>query len=101
MNAYDYIMKDLKETITNMDDLYNIRDNSGEWIDGYIPVYNNQIIEEWQNMPGEYDDRGAEELGHMRDITIIGLMRLDLYIYYSELFFQILDDMQKELESVA
>ena len=101
MNAYKYIYEDLKQTIANNEDMESIRDNSGEWIDGYIPVYNNQIIEEWQNMPGEYDDRGAEELGHMRDITIIGLMRLDLYIYYSELFFQILDDMQKELESVA
>jgi hypothetical protein len=101
MNTYKYIYEDLKQTITNGEDMESIRDNSGEWIDGYLPVYNNRIIEEWQNMPGDYDDRGSAELGHMGEITIIGLMTLDLYIYYSDLFFQVLTDIAEELESVA
>ena len=101
MNAYKYIYEDLKQTITNGEDMESIRDNSGEWIDGYLPVYNNRIIEEWQNMPGEYDNRGAEELGIPGDISIISLMQLDLYLYYSDLFFQVLTDIAEELESVA
>jgi hypothetical protein len=101
MNAYKYIYEDLKQTITNGEDMESIRDNSGEWIDGYLPVYNNRIIEEWKDMPGEYDNRGAEELGIPGDISIISLMQLDLYVYYSDLFFQALSDIAEELESVA
>lgn len=101
MNAYKYIYEDLKQTITNGEDMESIRDNSGEWIDGYLPVYNNRIIEEWKDMPGEYDNRGAEELGIPGDISIISLMQLDLYVYYSDLFFQVLTDIAEELESVA
>jgi len=101
MNAYKYIYEDLKQTITNGEDMESIRDNSHEWIDGYLPVYNNRIIEEWQNMPGEYDDRGSAELGHMGETTIVGLMSLDLYLYYTDVFFQVLTDIAEELESVA
>lgn len=101
MNAYKYIYEDLKQTITNGEDMESIRDNSHEWIDGYLPVYNNRIIEEWQNMPGEYDDRGSAELGHIGETTIVGLMSLDLYLYYTDVFFQVLTDIAEELESVA
>jgi len=72
----------------------DIRDKSGEFIDSYLPIYNNEIIEEWQNMPGYYDDRGSAELGHMGEITIIGLMSLDLYLYYTDLFNEMLNEME-------
>lgn len=101
MNAYKYIYEDLKQTITNGEDMESIRDNSGEWIDGYLPIYNNNIIEEWKDMPGEFDNRGAAELGIPSDISIIALMQLDLYLYYSDVFFQVLTDIAGELESVA
>jgi hypothetical protein len=101
MNAYKYIYEDLKQTITNGEDMESIRDNSGEWIDGYLPIYNNNIIEEWKDMPSEYDNRGSAELGIPGDISIIALMQLDLYLYYSDLFFQVLDDIAEELECVA
>jgi hypothetical protein len=101
MNTYKYIYEDLKQTITNGEDMESIRDNSGEWIDGYLPVYNNNIIEEWKDMPGDYDNRGAAELGIPGNISIISLMQLDLYLYYSDVFFQVLTDIAEELESVA
>lgn len=101
MNTYKYIYEDLKQTITNGEDMESIRDNSGEWIDGYLPIYNNNIIEEWKDMPGEFDNRGAAELGIPGDISIIALMQLDLYLYYSDVFFQVLIDIAEELESVA
>jgi hypothetical protein len=101
MNTYKYIYEDLKQTITNGEDMESIRDNSGEWIDGYLPIYNNNIIEEWKDMPGEFDNRGAAELGIPSDISIISLMQLDLYLYYSDVFFQVLTDIAEELESVA
>ena len=101
MNTYKYIYEDLKQTITNDEDMESIRDNSGEWIDGYLPIYNNNIIEEWKDMPSEYDNRGSAELGIPGDISIISLMQLDLYLYYSDVFFQVLTDIAEELESVA
>lgn len=76
-----------------------IEDRSGEFIDGYLPVYNNRIVEEWQNMPSNYDNRGAAELGHLeQEINIINLMSLDLYLYYSDLFSDALKELKEELE---
>ena len=72
-----------------------IRDNIGEWIDGYLPVYNDRIIAEWQAMPSEYDNRGSAEMGHLeQEINIVNLMSLDLYIYYSELANDVLNEME-------
>ena len=101
MTTYTEIIAELRTALSNGEELESIRDNSGEWIDGYLPICNNRIIEEWQDMPGEYDNRGAEELGIPGDISIISLMQLDLYLYYSDLFFQVLTDIAEELESVA
>lgn len=89
------ILTELGKDYTDLD---RIRDNAGKWIDGYLPVYNNQIIDEWKAMPREYDDRGGVELGHMGETTIVGLMSLDLYLYYSDLFHEMLGELEAELE---
>lgn len=90
-----YTVDEMKEDITTAlnagETILDIRDQIGEYVDGYMPIYNNEIIQEWQNMPGDYDDRGAAELGPMGETTIIGLMSLDLYIYYTELFHSAID----------
>jgi hypothetical protein len=76
--------------------LEDIRDNSGEWIDGYLPVYYNRIVEEWQKMPSSYNDRGRAELGANEDSTIYDLMSLDLYLYYSDIFEQVITELEQE-----
>jgi len=76
--------------------LDHIRNTAGEWIDGWLPVYNNQIIEEWQKMPSEYDNRGANELGSQQGHGIVDLMSLDLYLYYSDLFNAVLDEIEED-----
>ena len=73
-----------------------IRNTAGEWIDGWLPVYNNQIIEEWQKMPSDYDNRGAAELGSQQGHGIVDLMSLDLYLYYSDLFNAVLDEIEED-----
>ena len=98
MSTLNDMINEIKRELTNGVELDEIRDNSGEWVDGYLPVYNNRIIEEWQNMPGDYDNRGAAELGIPGEINIISLMQLDLYIYYNNLFNEALDDVESELE---
>jgi hypothetical protein len=86
----------IKEHDETLDD---IRDNSGEWIEGYLPVYNNKIVQEWQEMPSEYDNRGAVELGHLeQEINIINLMSLDLYLYYNDIFNEAVNELEEEEE---
>ncbi len=97
-NTINEMIEEIKLELTKGIELEEIRDNSGEWVDNYVPVYNNRIIEEWQSMPSDYDDRGAQELGLGQEISIINLMTLDLYLYYSDLFSQALDDVENELE---
>ena len=97
------IVEDMKAEIRSAiaigEELDDIRDQAGEYTDGYLPVYNNRIVEEWQNMPSEYDNRGSAELGHLQqEINIINLMSLDLYLYYSDLFQEALNDIETELE---
>jgi hypothetical protein len=98
MNTINEMINEIKLELAKGVELEEIRDNSGEWVDNYLPVYNNKIIEEWQTMPSDYDDRGALELGLGGEINIINLMSLDLYLYYSDLFSQALDDVESELE---
>lgn len=101
MTTYDDVMQEIKQEIEQGQDLDSIRDRSYELIDNYVPVYNNRIIQEWQEMPGDYDNRGAQELGHnCEEIDIIKLMSLDLYIYYTDLVGEVIDDLAQELESV-
>ena len=78
--------------------LEEIQGNSGEWIDGYLPVYYNRIVQEWQEMPSEYNDRGVIELGQTGSETIYNLMSLDLYIYYTDIFNEAIAELEEELE---
>ena len=69
-------------------------------VDNYVPVYNNRVLEEWQSMPSDYDNRGSAELGHnCQELNIIHLMSADLYLYYSDLVALVLGDLETELES--
>jgi hypothetical protein len=85
----------IKEHDETLDD---IRDNSGEWIEGYLPIYYNKIVQEWQEMPSEYNDRGRLELGADSEATIYNLMSLDLYVYYSDIFNEAVTELEEEEE---
>jgi len=101
MNAHEVReqMKDeVRTELQNGGDIEQIKDRCGEWIDGYLPIYNNQIIEEWQQMPHVYDNRGGAELGTDGSIGIVGLMSLDLYLYYFDLFNEAMEELEKELD---
>jgi hypothetical protein len=94
------MIDEIKRELSNGNyELDEIRDNSGEWVDGYLPVYNNRIIEEWQSMPSEYDNRGYAELGG--EVNIVSLMSADLYLYYSDLFSEALSDVESDLEGAS
>jgi len=102
MTTYDEIMKEFKQELAQEIELEDIKERVYEYIDNYVPIYNNRVIEEWQNMPGDYDNRGAAELGHnCKELDIIKLMQADLYFYYQDLTHRVLNDLEIELESVA
>ena len=101
MTTYDEIVQEIKQEIANGETLEEIKDRSYELVDNYVPVYNNRVIEEWQEMPSEYDNRGSAELGHnCEELSIINLMMSDLYLYYQDLVALVLGDLEEELESV-
>jgi len=101
MSTVSDMVSEIKRELSNGVELDDIRDNSGEWVDGYLPVYNNRIVEEWQAMPSDYDNRGAAELGAGGEINIINLMSLDLYLYYSDLFNEACNEVENDLEEAS
>jgi hypothetical protein len=102
MTTYNEIMEEFKQEIEQGIELDDIRDRSYEYVDNYVPVYNNRVIEEWQNMDSEYDNRGAAELGYdVEHLDIIKLMQADLYLYYQDLVSLVLNDLAEEIEEAS
>jgi hypothetical protein len=55
-----------------------------ELADSEVPIYNGRVIQEWSEMPSEYDNRWAD---YGMDETflqggIIKMMQVDLHEYY-------------------
>ena len=96
MTTYTEIKTELQSALNNGEDLEQMREQSNEWVEGFVPVYYNRIVEEWQAMPSEYNDRGHAELGQGGEINIYNLMSLDLYLYYSELVERAISELEKE-----
>ena len=92
------MVEEIRLELSQGKDLDTIKDRSGEFIDSWLPVYNNRIIEEWTLMPNDYTDRGSAELGTGQEISIINLMTLDLYLYYSDLFAEAVGEVEEALE---
>jgi hypothetical protein len=98
MNTVERMVEEIRTELSRGEELEDIKDRSGEFIDSWLPVYNNRIIEEWTLMPNDYTDRGSAELGTGQEISIINLMTLDLYLYYSDLFAEAVQEVEDQLE---
>lgn len=87
-----YNESDIKaELLENWDYLESSQypeDLLAEWADSAVPIYNNEIIEDWQEMPSDYDD-SWKEYGNPEDNGIISLMRIDLFAYYLDTYTKI------------
>lgn len=103
MNAtVKQMVEEIRTDLANGEELDEIKDRSGEIVDGYLPVYYNRIVEEWKEMPAEYNDRGWAELGGGgNEFTIYSLMVMDLYLYYTDLFNEAVEEVESELEEVS
>jgi hypothetical protein len=98
MNTVERMVEEIRTELSRGEELEDIKDRSGEFIDSWLPIYNNRIIEEWTLMPNDYTDRGSAELGTGQEISIINLMTLDLYLYYSDLFAEAVQEVEDQLE---
>lgn len=75
--TYEEIKAELKQHLDEVN-----QDNLNEWADGFVPVYYNEIIKDWQEMPSDYGDRWREIYVDTADATITHLMAHDLFLYY-------------------
>lgn len=68
-----------------------------EWAGSTVPVYYHQIISDWQEMPNEFTD-SWEEFGLPQEVTITGLMSMDLFNYYLNRYTAIYSEIKEEME---
>lgn len=73
-----------------------ISDNLTQMADSAVPIYNGDIIKDWAEMPSEFDDSWQELSPNREEITIVNLMRLDLYNYYQDAYRRIYQEVLAE-----
>jgi hypothetical protein len=103
-----FTREEIKIELTNKyDEITNsyrdIDDALAEFADSFVPVYNNDIIKDWVELPSEHSDRW-KELGYdanRNEGGIIALMQMDMVLYYLEQTRNIWDEIEKEKEDDA
>ena len=90
MTTYNQIKEILKDEI-DLDE-----DRLVEIADSLVPVYNAEVIEEWQQMPIEYND-SWQDVGTDPDATILQRMSMDLYLYYNDQVARAYNEIKGEL----
>lgn len=103
---YEYrtVIKDeLNERFGEISEMAHYEDALSELADEFVPVYNGDIINLWSNeMPNEWDD-SWQEFGLPSDtvgaISIVGLMRIDIYQWLNSLVAELWDEIKEEKEA--
>lgn len=87
LTTKEEIKKELLNNIDYLKDNPHPEDLVAEISEGYVPVYNNQIIQEWITLPSEHSDQW-KEYGYDTQKNpggIVQLMAVDLAFYYLQL----------------
>jgi hypothetical protein len=69
-----------------------------ELADSNTPIYNNDVLEEWQQMPSEYNDKW-KKYGYdanKNESGILALMQIDLTFYYLDAFQEVWEEIKEE-----
>ena len=93
---YTDIKQELKANWEQLADNPYATDLVNEFVDSALPVYNNEIIKDWQEMPHEYDNFWHDE-GY-EGKTITALMTYDLWRYYSNQYHTAYNELCEEME---
>lgn len=94
------IKKILEENWQQIENATYPEDVLTEWADGFVPIYNHEIIRDWQEMPSEFVDNW-QEYGIGCDTGIISLMALDLFAYYQATTEECYREISEQLETQA
>ena len=78
---YTYIKQEILDNWEQFESNAYPHDLLDEFADSAVPVYSNEVIQDWQEMPSEFDD-SAQEFDIDPDATIVQRMSLDLFNYY-------------------
>jgi hypothetical protein len=97
LTTYDEIRKEILDDWEQLARWSYPEDILTEWADNTVPIYTNEIIDQWRELPNEYND-SWEEYGLPHAITITTLMTLSLYHYYQNQFTQIYHEILLEKE---
>jgi hypothetical protein len=83
--SFDEIKQELTDNWEQFESNQYPEDALGEFADSALPIYYNDILTDWQEMPSEFNDSWQEfglPSSKTEEITIFGLMTIDLYNYY-------------------
>lgn len=98
--TFEEIKKDLAENWAEFTE-ENADDRIIEYADGYCPIYNNEVIKEWAEMPSEFDDSWKDQIGcdwGVNDRGITSLMSIDLFTYYCHTTRRAYNELKEEAE---
>jgi len=100
LTTKEEIKKELLDNLEQLKDNPYAQDLVAEFADGYVPIYNNHIIEQWVSLPMEESDQW-KEYGYdtqRNEGGIISLMAIDLVFYYLKLANEAWEEIKTELE---
>ncbi len=97
LSTYNQIKETINGELENLKESVYPEDIIRELADSEVPIYYNEIINEWCQLSSDYSDRWKVD-GYEGD-RITDLMAYDLGIYYSDKFLEAWSEIQEELET--
>ena len=91
------IKSDIYDHLEQLKDSAYPEDLISELADSATPVYYNQIISDWQEMPSEFND-SWQDLGTDGSAGIMTLMQMDLFNYYQDRYNRIYQEVMQDEE---
>jgi hypothetical protein len=95
----EYLLENFDELSKAYDEEFAI----SEFSDQFVPVYNNEILKDWIELPTEHSDKW-KELGYDANRNpggILMLMKMDLIFYYMEITQELWQEIKKEKQNEA
>ena len=84
LSTYTDLKEDLRADLVEIQESKYPEDLLNERADSLVPIYYNEILQEWTDLDAEFRDRW-HELGEAgADASIYSLMAIDLCMYYDQ-----------------
>lgn len=93
LQDYDSLLPAVEELWDTLKDSSYPEDELTETADTLVPIYFDDTVEKWKELPSQYKD-SWREFGASEEATITQLMSMDLYTYYKDVLEQIYLDLK-------